>query len=273
MPSPRKDQSRPAAERVEFVGGAGSRLSGLLDRPRAGAAKGSLLLAHCFTCSKDFTTTRRLAHGLNDAGYATFRFDFTGIGESGGPFADKTVSRNVSDVVRAAVTLIEQGVGPCGLIGHSLGGAAVLLAAHRIKTVRAVAVIGAPSDPGHVRHLFVDSVDRIREEGVSEVSIGGRRFPISRAFLDDLDDHALLDRVSDLAVPLLVLHAPTDDVVGFEHAERIERACTSCELRPLVGGDHLLTAAGAVDRAGAELAAFFDQHLVDRPLPTTGHDR
>ncbi len=253
--------TRPAAERVEFVGGAGARLSGLLDRPITGRTKGALLLAHCFTCSKDFTTTRRLAHGLNDAGYATFRFDFTGIGESGGSFADKTVSRNVSDVTRAAVTMIERGLGPCGLVGHSLGGAAVLLAAHRIKTLRAIAVIGAPSDPAHVRHLLAGAEEHIRHAGVAEVDIGGRPFAVSEAFLDDLDQHSLLDRVAGLTVPLLVLHAPSDDVVGFGHAERIHAACPLSELRPMTGSDHLLMAPGAADRAVAELVEFFDRHL------------
>ncbi|MCP3909924.1 MAG: alpha/beta hydrolase [Actinomycetia bacterium] len=252
--------TRSPATRIEFVGGAGARLSGLFDRPDSDV-KGSLLLAHCFTCSKDFTTTRRLAHGLNDAGYATFRFDFTGIGESGGSFADKTVSHNVSDVTRAAVTLIERGLGPCALVGHSLGGAAVLLAAHRIKTVRAVAVIGAPSDPGHVRRLLDGAEDRIRREGVAEVCIGGRPFPVSAAFLDDLDNHPLLERVAELDVPVLVLHAPNDDVVSFENGERIQAACPTCDLRPLVGSDHLLVAAGAIDRALTELVRFFDRVL------------
>ena len=182
---------RPSTEVIRFVGGSRSTLTGVLHRPET-VARGSVLLAHCFTCDKDIHTMTRLAGGLSDAGYAAFRFDFTGRGESGGDFATKTLSANVSDVVRAATTLIELGFGPCGLIGHSLGGAAALLAADRLKTVRSLATIGAPSDAGHVRHLFAEDEDRLLSEGRAEVTIGGRTFELEAGFVHDLAVHDVL---------------------------------------------------------------------------------
>ncbi|MEL6983029.1 MAG: alpha/beta fold hydrolase, partial [Actinomycetota bacterium] len=142
-------------EPIDFVGSQGATLAARLHTPD-GRARGSILLAHCFTCSKDLHTMTRLASGLAEAGYAAMRFDFTGLGESGGDFADTTLSANVSDLTRAATTLIGRGYGPCGLIGHSLGGAAAVLATRRLKTVRSLVTIGAPADASHVRHLMDD---------------------------------------------------------------------------------------------------------------------
>ena len=156
----------------------------------ATSARGSVLFAHCFTCSKDLHISTRLARSVSAAGYAVLRFDFTGIGESGGDFADKTVTNNVKDLVAAAHALIRRGYGPCAMVGHSLGGAATLLAARQVKTVGSVAVIGAPASPDHIERLIADARHDIRRHATATVVIGGRAVPISPAFLDELVERA-----------------------------------------------------------------------------------
>lgn len=233
-------------EKVSFPGSSGAALAGVLHLPERPV--GSVLLAHCFTCSKDLHTLTRLARGLCAAGYAVLRFDFTGIGDSGGSFADKTVSRNVGDLVAAARLLIERGLGPCAMVGHSLGGAATLLAARQLHTVRSVVVVGAPSSPAHVRGLLAGSEDEIRRSGVAEVNIGGRPFPISAAFLGDLERHEQGTHVAQLGRPLLVLHAPDDEVVPLSEAEaNFAAAGQPKAFWPLLDTDHLVS-----DRAAAE---------------------
>lgn len=255
------DNAPPPDEIFEFIGSQGAHLSGRLHRP-ATTAKGSVLLAHCFTCSKDIHTMTRLAKGLAEAGYAAMRFDFTGIGESGGDFAEKTVSANVSDLTRAAASLIEVGVGPCGMIGHSLGGAAAILAAERIKTVRSLVTMGAPSDPLHVRHLFDDDLDTLAMDGRACVTIGGRQFDLEQGFVDDLQNHDVLEAVSNLGRPYLVIHADDDDVVGVEHGEALFAAATEPKrFERLPSGGHMLGPKGAADRALAAVIDWFDATL------------
>jgi uncharacterized protein len=232
---------------VTFPGSTGASLSGVLHQP-AGQSKGGVLLAHCFTCSKDLHTMTRLARGLTEAGYGVLRFDFTGIGDSGGDFADKTVTRNVRDLVAAATLMVQRGFGPCALVGHSLGGAAVLLAAASVHTVGAVVVIGAPASPGHVRGLLVGAEDEIRREGRALVEIAGRQFPISAEFLDDLGRHDQRQHVTDLGRPLLVVHAVDDEVVPVQEGEAIFAAARQPKaFVPLLDSDHLVT-----DPAAAE---------------------
>lgn len=243
---------------LEFVGGAGQRLAGVLHVPE-GRPRGSALLAHCFTCSKDIHTMTRLSKGLADAGYAALRFDFTGLGESGGEFSGTTVSTNVADLARAATALIEEGYGPCSLLGHSLGGAAALLAAHRLKTVRSVTVIGAPASPAHVRHLLRDHEDAIGREGAATVEIAGRRFPISAEFFRDLEAHDQEGRVASLGRSLLVMHAVDDEVVPIEEAERTFAAARQPKaFVPLIGADHLLTDRRAAEAALSMIVAWLD---------------
>jgi uncharacterized protein len=243
-------------EAFSFPGSTGAELSGVLHLPGA-APTGSVVLAHCFTCSKDLHTTTRLARGLAEAGYAVLRFDFTGIGDSAGDFVDKTVSGNVGDLVQASTALIQRGYGPCALVGHSLGGAAVLLAAHRVKKVRSVAVLGAPATPGHVRKLLSASVDAIREDGIAEIEIAGRTFPLARGFLDDLERHDQAGRVAELARPLLVLHAVDDEVVDVAEGERIFAAARQPKaFVPLFDSDHLLVDRSAAERALAALVSW-----------------
>lgn len=204
----------------------------------------------------------RLANGLAEAGYGVLRFDFTGIGESGGEFVETTVSTRVDDVNRAARALIERGYGPCGLVGHSLGGASALLAVGRLHTVRSVAVVGAPSEPGHVRHLFADSRDTIRREGEAVVEIAGRPFPISVEFLDELEEHRTLDHITNLGRPLLVVHAVDDKVVEVGEGEAIFAAARQPKgFVPLLGTDHLLTSRAAADELVRVLVDWFGRTL------------
>ena len=246
-------------EDLSFAGSAGAQLSGVLHRPDT-EARGSVLLAHCFTCGKDLHTMTRLARGLAREGYAAFRFDFTGLGASGGDFSETTVATNVADLSRAAMVLVQQGFGPCAMVGHSLGGAAVLLAAHRVKTATAIAVIAAPADTNHVHHLFADDLDTIRSEGCAVVRIGGRPFPVGNEFVDDLGAHRVLDRVAELDRPLLILHGPDDEIVPFDHAQRIYAAAHQPKrLVSLSGADHLLSDHTVADQALAAIVEWLDE--------------
>ncbi|MEL7158956.1 MAG: alpha/beta hydrolase [Actinomycetota bacterium] len=246
---------------IEIVGSQGHRLAGVLHTPPE-RARGSVLMAHCFSCSKDLHTMTRLATGLVDAGFAALRFDFTGLGDSGGAFAETSVSANVGDLTRAAVTLIEMGFGPCGLFGHSLGGAAALLAAPKLKTVRSIATLGAPSDVGHVTHLFADSLDDIRANGRAPVTIAGRAFDLDIDFIDDLDRHDVLATVGDLGRPYCTIHARDDEVVGFENAEVLHQA--AAEPRRLVAfptGGHLFTDRRAAAEMVDAVTSWFTETL------------
>jgi alpha-beta hydrolase superfamily lysophospholipase len=244
---------------LSFPGSTGHRLVGTLHVPD-GRARGSVLLAHCFTCSKDLHTMRRLARGLAEAGYAVLRFDFTGLGESSGTFGTTTVSHDVRDLVAAATALIREGYGPCGLLGHSLGGAAGLLAAHRLKTVRSVVVIGAPASPTHVRHLLGSGPDD--DDTSVPVTIAGRTFEVGRGFFDDLERHDQEGAVASLGRPLLLLHALDDEVVAFDQAERnFEAARQPKAFIPLLDADHLLTRRGSAGHALGHVLAWFDATL------------
>jgi len=252
---------RPATEQISFVGGSQAQLSGVLHRP-VEQAKGSVLMAHCFTCSKDLHTMTRLANALAEAGFAAFRFDFTGLGDSGGDFAKKTLSGNVSDVVRAATSLIEMGFGPCGMIGHSLGGAAVLLAATRTKTVRSVVTIGAPSDANHVRHLIAHSEAELLHQGSGAVTIAGRTFILEAGFLHDLAHHDVLDATANLARPYLTVHAEDDTTVPISEAEILHAAAQDPKrfIRYADGG-HLFGDRAHADQLAADVVGWFAETL------------
>src|ERR1700681_4283114 len=181
-------------ERFDFANAAGLRLAGLIDNP-AGEARAYALFAHCFTCGKDVHAAKRIAEGLNALGIAVLRFDFTGLGSSEGEFANTTFSSNVADLVAAADEVRRVKRAPAILIGHSLGGAAVLAAAAAVPEARAVVTIAAPSDPAHVTGLFKDQIDTIRTEGEGEVLLAGRPFKIRREFLDDVAEHRLTTHI------------------------------------------------------------------------------
>lgn len=228
-----------SSERIEFVGGAGATLHGSLRRPDS-PARGSVLMAHCFTCSQELHTSTRLAAALVDGGYVVMTFDFTGLGRSAGDFVATSVSTNIADITRAAVALIERDSGPCVLLGHSLGGAAVVLAAHRLHGVTAVVAVGAPASVGHVRHLFADETAARTTSGDHLVSIGGRPFSIGQNFLDDLDEHDVLTAAGELNRPFLVVEAGADEVVGADQTSALATA-GGADVAVVDGADHLFT--------------------------------
>ncbi len=249
--------------RATFTGSAGTELAARLDLP-AGPIRAFAMFAHCFTCGKDVLAARRIAAGLAMAGVGVLRFDFTGLGSSDGDFGNTNFSSNVEDLVRAADYLRANYAAPTLLIGHSLGGAAVLAAASRIPEAKAVVTLGAPADVGHVLHQFASSLDEIRSEGSALVTLGGRKFSITRSFVEDAEEHSLLDRVRSLGKALLVMHAPFDTVVGVENASKIFLAAKHPKsFVSLDDADHLLTGAPAAEYAAQVITAWASKYFAE----------
>jgi uncharacterized OsmC-like protein/fermentation-respiration switch protein FrsA (DUF1100 family) len=229
------------SERFQFTGSEGQQLAAALDLPEREPVAYALF-AHCFTCGKDVLAARRIAVELAAKGIAVLRFDFTGLGSSEGDFANSTFSSNVADLVRAADHLRETRQAPALLIGHSLGGAAILAAAGQIPDAKALVTIAAPSDPAHVTGLFKDRIEDIRKHGKVEVQLAGRPFHISSEFLDDIAEHNLMAHVTKLHKALLIMHAPADDTVGIDNATHIFVAAKHPKsFVSLAGADHLLS--------------------------------
>ena len=200
--------------------------------------------------------------GAYDHGYGVLRFDFTGLGDSGGDFSDSSFSGSVRDLVAAATALREAGRAPALLIGHSLGGAAILAAAGQIPEAKAVVTIAAPSDPVHVTHLFGDRVADIREHGKVEVQLAGRPFHITREFLDDVAEHSLMSHVAKLHKALLIMHAPTDDTVGIDNATKIFVAAKHPKsFVSLAGSDHLLSGKRDAAYVAGVIAAWAERYV------------
>jgi uncharacterized OsmC-like protein/pimeloyl-ACP methyl ester carboxylesterase len=258
-------------ERFQFTSSEGHQLAASLDLPEREPVAYALF-AHCFTCGKDVLAAKRIAVALAAKGIAVLRFDFTGLGSSEGDFANSTFSSNVADLVRAADHLRETRKGPAILIGHSLGGAAILAAAGQIPDARAVVTIAAPSDPAHVTGLFKDRIEDIRKHGEVEVSLAGRPFNIKREFLDDIAEHGLTAHVKSLHKALLVMHSPTDDTVGIDNATHIFVAAKHPKsFVSLAGADHLLT--GKRDAAYvADLIAAWAERYIEPAAPKQAAD-
>ena len=256
-------------EKVTFAGSQGETLAGRLEWP-AGPPRAFALFAHCFTCTKDIFAAGRIAAALAGRGVAVLRFDFTGLGASGGDFANTNFSSNVGDLVCAADFLRDQYAAPRILIGHSLGGAAVLAAAADIPTVKAIVTIGAPADPGHVIHNFGCKIDEIQAAGQAEVSLAGRPFIIRREFIDDISTARLKPAIAGLKRALLVLHSPVDQTVGIENASEIFLAAKHPKsFVTLDGADHLLSRAEDAEYAADVIAAWSRRYLglTDNPTP------
>jgi len=248
-------------ERFQFTGEGGHQLAAALDLPDR-EPLAYALFAHCFTCGKDVLAARRIAFALSAKGIAVLRFDFTGLGSSEGDFANSTFSSNVADLVRAANHLRETRKAPAILIGHSLGGAAVLAAAGQIPGAKAVVTIAAPSDPSHVTGLFADRLQDIRELGEVEVSLAGRPFNIKREFLDNIAEHNLMAHIGKLHRALLVLHSPDDGTVGIDNATRIFVAAKHPKsFVSLAGADHLLSKKADSDYVADIIAAWSVRYL------------
>ena len=252
------------SERFTFPNTKGEQLAATLDLP-LGKPTAFALFAHCFTCGKDILAAKRIAERLAMHGVAVLRFDFTGLGGSEGEFANTHFSSNVDDLVAAADHLRKMHGAPAILIGHSLGGSAVLAASHRIPDARAVVTIATPYDPSHVVGLFKDHVDTIKEQGEVDVQLAGRPFRIKRQFLDDVAEKKLNECLATLRKALLVFHSPTDDLVGIENASYIFTAAKHPKsFVSLAGADHLLSKKGDAVYVANVIAAWADRYL-DQP--------
>jgi uncharacterized OsmC-like protein/alpha/beta superfamily hydrolase len=255
------------SERFEFPNTRGEKLAALLDRP-ATEPMAYALFAHCFTCGKDVLAAKRIAEGLTARGIAVLRFDFTGLGASEGEFANTNFSSNVADLVAAANHLREMYRAPAILIGHSLGGAAVLAAAQHCPEARAVVTIAAPVDPAHVTGLFKEHVADIQVKGEVEVALAGRPFRIRKEFLDDVAEQTLQRCLVNLRKALLVMHSPTDDLVGIENASAIFTAAKHPKsFVSLNGADHLLSKRADAVYAAEVIAAWSQRYLDMVPQP------
>lgn len=249
------------AERFDFSNAQGERLAALLDNPSR-PPRAYALFVHCFTCGKDSHAARRIADRLKGLDIAVLRFDFTGLGGSEGEFANTTFSSNVADLVAAADQLRRSKQAPAILIGHSLGGAAVLAAASQISEARAVVTIGAPCDPGHVTGLFKDKLAAISELGEVEVSLAGRPFQIRQSFLKDIAEQNLKQSIASLHKALLIFHSPTDEYVGLDNASQIFAAAKHPKsFVSLAGADHLLTRPRDAVYVANVIAAWAERYL------------
>lgn len=248
--------------KVEFPGSQGM-LAGLLESPDAGV-QNYALFAHCFTCGKDIAAASRIARALVARGYAVLRFDFTGLGSSDGEFANTNFSSNVDDLVAAANFLREHYLAPSLLIGHSLGGAAVLKAAHQVPECTAIVTIGAPSDARHVAKQFACDLETIETKGEAQVNLAGRTFTIKKQFLDDIGQQHF-DDIARLRKALLIMHSPLDQVVGIGEAEKIyQQAKHPKSFISLDDADHLLTNPKDAEYVAATIAAWASRFLAER---------
>jgi uncharacterized OsmC-like protein/alpha-beta hydrolase superfamily lysophospholipase len=229
-------------QKVSFKSVFGNTLAASLELP-INQPSAYVLLAHCFTCSKDNLTASRISRALTDSGFAVLRFDFTGLGGSEGDFANTNFSSNIQDLLQAATFLKQNYAAPKLLIGHSLGGTASLAAAAQLPELTAIVTIAAPSDPVNIEHLIgEDKINQITSEGEAEVNLGGRLFKIKKQFLDDIHKHNLLDTVHTMNKALLIFHSPEDAIVSITHARRIfDAAKHPKSFISLEGADHLLT--------------------------------
>ena len=258
-------------ERIEFPGHDGTALAARLDLPE-GPHVATALFAHCFTCGKDIPAARRIAARLAGLGIAVLRFDFTGLGHSGGEFENTSFTSNVEDLIAANGYLASRGMVPSLIIGHSLGGAAVLRAAAQLDTIKAVVTIGAPFDPGHVTHNFSDALSQIEAEGSAEVDLGGRKFRIGKGFVDDVSSAGLSASIANLKAALLVIHAPLDNIVGIENAGEIFGAAKHPKsFVTLDGADHLVTSPQDAEYVASVIATWSERYLdIARPAPPPG---
>ncbi|MFK4524873.1 uncharacterized OsmC-like protein/fermentation-respiration switch protein FrsA (DUF1100 family) [Bradyrhizobium japonicum] len=258
-------------ERFQFTGEGGHQLAAALELPD-GEPAAYALFAHCFTCGKDTLAAKRISVALAATGIAVLRFDFTGLGSSEGDFANSTFTSNVADLVRAADHLRQLRTAPSILIGHSLGGAAILAAAGRIPEAKAVVTIAAPSDPAHVTGLFSEHLDSIRAQGEVEVSLAGRPFRIKREFLDDIAEQELMKDITGLHKALLVMQSPVDDTVGIDNATKIFVAARHPKsFVSLDHADHLLTKPADALYAADVIAAWASRYI-DTAKPAKAMD-
>ncbi|MFK7936138.1 MAG: alpha/beta fold hydrolase [Saprospiraceae bacterium] len=251
-----------ASLKINFTNRTGEQLSARLELPVDQLPHSYALFAHCFTCNKNLTAVRNISRALNLNGFAVLRFDFTGLGESEGDFADTNFSSNIEDLIDAAQFLEENYQAPELLIGHSLGGAAVICAGGHLPSVKAIATIGAPFDPGHVAHLLQNSVEEIEAKGEAEVLLSGRKFTVKKQFLDDIQNQIILDHIERLNKALLVMHSPQDRTVEIENAAKLYHAARHPKsFVSLDGADHLLNNKRDSQYAGNVIANWAERYI------------
>lgn len=263
-----------SSERIKFKNQEGHELAARLDLPDHMHPHSYAIFAHCFTCNKDFRAVGNIARALNNAGIGVLRFDFTGLGQSEGEFSQTTFSSNVQDLHDAAGWLRENYEAPRLLIGHSLGGAAVIFAAAKMESVLAVAVVGAPSSPEHVVQHFSEGLDKIEQDGIAEVNIGGRPFNVTKQLIDDLRSNDMKDVLQKLDKSLMVMHSPQDRIVSIENAEEIYlNARHPKSYVSLDGADHLLSDKRDSTYVGKVIAGWAERYLEipERETPKTHH--
>jgi uncharacterized OsmC-like protein/esterase/lipase len=249
------------SKKFDFKNSNGDLLSGRLELP-AGKPKAFALFAHCFTCSKNFVAASKISKNLSLLGIATLRFDFTGLGNSEGDFSNTNFSSNIEDLKSAHMAIEKEYTAPSLLIGHSLGGAAVLKLQQELNNVKAVVTIGAPSDVSHVSHLFKNDIDEINKIGKAKVSLAGREFEIKKHFIEDINEHDLLKSLSKSKKAFLVLHSPTDVTVSVEHAAKIYAALKHPKSYiSLDDMDHLVTKPGDAKYIAELISSWVTRYL------------
>lgn len=249
-------------KKVNFSNSEGHTLSGRLELPINQEPHNFVLFAHCFTCNKNFLAVTNISRALTANGFGVLRFDFTGLGESEGDFENTNFSGNVDDLIAAASYLENEHKAPSLLVGHSLGGAAVILAAQKVPSVKAISVIGAPSTPVHVKHLLSDSIEEIKKNGKATVNLSGRNFTIKKQFLEDLENLSLSNMLQNLKAALLVLHSPQDLTVNISNAEEIYVAAKHPKsFVSLDGADHLLSDKKDSSYAGGVISEWAKRYL------------
>ncbi|NND05971.1 MAG: OsmC family protein [Saprospiraceae bacterium] len=250
------------SEKISFVNHDGNTLAARMEHPPDQRPFAYAIFAHCFTCNKNLAAVRNISRSLASQGIAVLRFDFQGLGDSDGEFVESNFSTNITDVLAAAAYLADTYEAPSLLVGHSLGGAAALVAGSRLDSVCGIATIGSPANPAHVTNMMKDALDEIENRGAAQVSIGGRLFTISKQFVEDLRDRDLNYLIKNLRKSLLILHSPQDKVVGIENAKSIYQAA----LHPksfvsLDGADHILTDKSDSKYVGEVIATWAKRYL------------
>ena len=260
--------------RVSFNNSSDEKLSGIVELPVNQKAKSFAVFAHCFTCNKNFNAVNNISRALTSAGIGVLRFDFTGLGESEGEFENTNISSNSEDIVSAANYLKNNYKPPEILIGHSLGGTAILLAKQSISTVKAVVTIGSPYEPVHVTALFKNKLDDIEMNGIAEVNIGGRSFSIKKQLLDDIENQNLMHAINNLNAGILIMHSPEDKIVSLDNATQIFKAAKHPRsFISLDGADHLISNKTDSLYAGNLIAHWVSKYVApedENELPTEG---